>query len=155
MDRLTELRCSADDLAEQVRDLRDGFDFEPGELDELESRLDVIYRLKKKYGDSVEDMLDYLERCRKELDEIQFSSDTIARLERDLGKAMEEVRRRGEALSQARREAAKALEERIQTELAQLDMPKVRFQVEFRPKAGSTPWTKPDWTRCSSLCPPM
>ena len=136
VDRLTELRCSADDLAEQVRDLRDGFDFEPGELDELESRLDVIYRLKKKYGDSVEDMLDYLERCRKELDEIQFSSDTIARLERDLGKAMEEVRRRGEALSQARREAAKALEERIQTELAQLDMPKVRFQVEFRPKAG-------------------
>ena len=136
VDRLTELRCSADDLAEQVRDLRDGFDFEPGELDELESRLDVIYRLKKKYGDSVEDMLDYLERCRKELDEIQFSSDTIARLERDLSKAMEEVRRRGEALSQARREAAKALEERIQTELAQLDMPKVRFQVEFRPKAG-------------------
>ncbi len=100
-------------------------------------------------------MLDYLERCRKELDEIQFSSDTIARLERDLGKAMEEVRRRGEALSRARREAAKALEERIQTELAQLDMPKVRFQVEFRPKAGSTLWTKPDWTRCSSLCPPM
>ena len=136
VDRLTELRCSADDLAEQVRDLRDGFDFEPGELDELERRLDVIYRLKKKYGGSVEDMLDYLERCRKELDEIQFSSDTIARLERDLGKAMEEVRRRGEALSQARREAAKALEERIQTELAQLDMPKVRFQVEFRPKAG-------------------
>lgn len=136
MDRLTELRCSADDLAEQVRDLRDGFDFEPGELDELESRLDVIYRLKKKYGDSVEEMLDYLERCRKELDEIQFSSDTIARLERDLSKAMEEVRRRGEALSRARREAAKALEERIQTELAQLDMPKVRFQVEFRPKAG-------------------
>lgn len=136
VDRLTELRCSADDLAEQVRDLRDGFDFEPGELDELESRLDVIYRLKKKYGDSVEEMLDYLERCRKELDEIQFSSDTIARLERDLGKAMEEVRRRGEALSRARREAAKALEERIQTELAQLDMPKVRFQVEFRPKAG-------------------
>lgn len=96
----------------------------------------MIYRLKKKYGDSVEEMLDYLERCRKELDEIQFSSDTIARLERDLSKAMEEVRRRGEALSRARREAAKALEERIQTELAQLDMPKVRFQVEFRPKAG-------------------
>ena len=60
VDRLTELRCSADDLAEQVRDLRDGFDFEPGELDELESRLDVIYRLKKKYGDSVEEMLDYI-----------------------------------------------------------------------------------------------
>ena len=134
--RLEQLRCEAYDLAEIIRDKREAFDFSPAELDAVESRSDLLYRLKKKYGDSVEDMLDYLERCRKELDEIQFSSDTIARLERDLGKAMEEVRRRGEALSQARREAAKALEERIQTELAQLDMPKVRFQVEFRPKAG-------------------
>ena len=50
VDRLTELRCSADDLAEQVRDLRDGFDFEPGELDELESRLDVIYRLNRRWN---------------------------------------------------------------------------------------------------------
>ena len=134
--RLEQLRCEAYDLAEIIRDKREAFDFSPAELDAVESRSDLLYRLKKKYGDSVEDMLDYLERCRKELDEIQFSSDTIARLERDLGKAMEEVRRRGEALSRARREAAKALEERIQTELAQLDMPKVRFQVEFRPKAG-------------------
>ena len=134
--RLEQLRCEAYDLAEIIRDKREAFDFSPAELDAVESRSDLLYRLKKKYGDSVEEMLDYLERCRKELDEIQFSSDTIARLERDLSKAMEEVRRRGEALSQARREAAKALEERIQTELAQLDMPKVRFQVEFRPKAG-------------------
>ena len=50
LDKLTELRCAADDLAEQVRDLRDSFDFEPGELDEIESRLDVLHRLKKKYG---------------------------------------------------------------------------------------------------------
>ena len=50
LEKLTELRCAADDLAEQVRDLRDSFDFEPGELDEIESRLDVLHRLKKKYG---------------------------------------------------------------------------------------------------------
>ena len=134
--RLEAVYSEVYDLAYTVQDKRDAFDFSPQELDEVEGRLDQLYRLKKKYGDSVEEMLDYLERCRKELDEIQFSSDTIARLERDLSKAMEEVRRRGEALSRARREAAKALEERIQTELAQLDMPKVRFQVEFRPKAG-------------------
>ena len=136
LEKLTELRCAADDLAEQVRDLRDSFDFEPGELDEIESRLDVLHRLKKKYGGSVEEMLSYLERCKKELDEIQFSSDRAARLEKDRDKALEQAREAAERLSLVRRERAEALEKRIQSELAQLDMPKVRFQVQFQPKAG-------------------
>ena len=54
------VRAAAEDLAERVRDLRDSFDFSPGELDEIESRLDVLYRLKRKYGSTVEEMLDYL-----------------------------------------------------------------------------------------------
>ena len=136
LDKLTELRCAADDMAEQVRDLREAFDFEPGELDQIESRLDVLHRLKKKYGGSVEEMLDYLERCKRELDEIAFSTDTIARLEKEQAGALAQAREAAEALSAARREAARALEERIRSELAQLDMPKVRFQVEFSPKPG-------------------
>ena len=136
LDKLTEVRCVADDLAEQIRDLRDSFDFEPGELDEIESRLDVLHRLKKKYGDSVEEMLDYLERCKKELDEIQFSTDTIARLEKEKAVALAEAQKAAKRLSDARKTAANALERRIQSELAQLDMPKVRFQVEFRSKSG-------------------
>ncbi len=136
LEKLTELRCAADDIAEQVRDLREEFDFEPGELDQIESRLDVLHRLKKKYGGTVEEMLAYLSRCRQELDEIQFSTDTIARLEKEKTQALAEARTAGEALSAARREAAQALQKRIQTELAQLDMPKVRFQVEFQPKQG-------------------
>ena len=136
LDKLVEVRCAADDIAEQIRDLRDAFDFEPGELDQIESRLDVLHRLKKKYGDSVDEMLDYLDRCKKELDEIQFSTDTIARLEKEQSKALADARKAAEALSQTRKKAAKALEQRIQSELAQLDMPKVRFQVEFGPKPG-------------------
>ena len=136
LDKLTEVRCAADDLAEQVRDLRDSFDFEPGELDEIESRLDALHRLKKKYGGSVEEMLDYLERCKKELDEIQFSTDTIARLEKEKAKALESAQTAAKTLSDVRKTAAKALERRIQSELAQLDMPKVRFQVEFGAKPG-------------------
>mgnify|MGYP005759441849 CR=1 FL=1 len=136
LDKLTEVRCAADDLAEQVRDLRDNFDFEPGELDEIESRLDTLHRLKKKYGGSIEEMLDYLERCKKELDEIQFSTDTIARLEKEKAKALERAQTAAKTLSDARKTAAKALERRIQSELAQLDMPKVRFQVEFGIKSG-------------------
>ncbi len=134
--QLSELRANADDLAEQVRDLRGEFDFEPGELDEIESRLDVIYRLKKKYGSTVEEMLDYLERSRRELDDIQYSTDTLARLEKRRDKALKEAQKEAQLLSQARVQAGEALQNRIQTELAQLDMPKVRFQAEFQPKGG-------------------
>ena len=81
-------------------------------------------------------MLSYLDRCRKELDQIQYADDTLARLEKDLKKAQKEAARRGEVLSQARREAAGALQARVQEELRQLDMPKVQFQTEFTPKGG-------------------
>ena len=108
-------------------------EFSPGELDEVESRLDILYRLKKKYGATVEEMLQYLDKCRKELDEIQFADDTIARLTKELDKARKEADRTAQALSQQRRKAAEKLEKRVQEELRQLDMPKVRFQVEFSP----------------------
>ena len=135
-EKLTALRCAADDAADTLRDLSRSFDFSPGELDQVEERLDLLYRLRKKYGPTVEDMLAYLDRCRKELDQIQYADDTLARLEKDLKKAQKEAARRGEALSQARREAAGALQARVQEELRQLDMPKVQFQTEFTPKGG-------------------
>ena len=135
-EKLTALRCAADDAADTLRDLSRSFDFSPGELDQVEERLDLLYRLRKKYGPTVEDMLAYLDRCRKELDQIQYADDTLARLEKDLKKAQKEAARRGEVLSQARREAAGALQARVQEELRQLDMPKVQFQTEFTLKGG-------------------
>ena len=135
LEQVSELRCTADDVAETLRDLRESFDFEPGELDELESRLDVIYRLKKKYGSSEEEMLAYLDRCKKELDDIQYADDTIVRLEKKYAAALKSAKCKAESLSNVRHTAAEALQNRIQKELAQLDMPKVRFQVEFGVKA--------------------
>ena len=129
-----QLRCDADDLAELVRDLRGSLDFYPGELDELEERLDKLYRLKKKYGGTVAEMLAYLDRCREELDAIQFSEDRLARLDKELEKALKKAVELGEKLSARRHEEAAELAKRIQSELKGLDMPKVRFQVEFAPK---------------------
>jgi DNA repair protein RecN (Recombination protein N) len=130
----SELRYALDDLAEQVRDMEASLDFYPGELDELESRLDVIYRLKRKYGDSVDEMLAYLERCRNELDEIQFSEDRVKQLEGEFAQALAEAKKQAQLLSDRRRQASETLSQRIQSELKQLDMPKVQFQVEFSPK---------------------
>ena len=135
-ERLTDCRCQVQDAADTARDLRGSFDFEPGELDQLEGRLDLLYRLKKKYGSSVEEMIEYLERCRKELDEIQFAGDALLRLEEERKKALAQAQKLAQALSEKRRKAGTALEERIQDELAQLDMPKVRFRVDFAPVEG-------------------
>ena len=135
-EKLTALRCAADDAAELIRDFADEFDFSPEELDQLEGRLDVIYRLKKKYGPTVADMLDYLERSKGELAQIQDADDTIQRLEKELDKARKEAVKRGEALTKARKQAADDLQKRVEEELRQLDMPKVRFVTDFAPSPG-------------------
>lgn len=132
--KASELRFAADDLAELIRDMRDQFDFTPGELDEIESRLDVIFRLRKKYGNTVEEMIEYLEQARFELTQIQDRDDTLLMLGKKLDQALSEARERGEELSARRKETALTLQSRIQSELEQLDMPKVRFCASFQPK---------------------
>ena len=132
--RLEALRCEAYDLAEIVRDKRAEFDFSPAELDAVEGRADQLYRLKKKYGATVEDMLDYLDKCRAELDAIETADDTLARVEKKLGKARRAVEDAGAALTEARKVAALVLEQRIQAELRDLDMHKVRFAIDFAEK---------------------
>ena len=137
LEKLTALRYAADDAAETLRDLSREFDFSPDELDQLESRLDVIYRLKKKYGPTVSDMLDYLEQCRQELSQIEDADDRILQLQGQVEKVRKEARKRGEILTQAREKAALELQKRVQDELRQLDMPKVQFQTEFIPCSNS------------------
>ena len=130
-DQVSTLRAAAEDALESLRDQGRELDFSPEELDRLESRLDILYRLKKKYGSTVADMLDYLERSRQELDQIQDADDTIARLQKELSQVRAQAREKGERLSHARKEAALSLQQRVQEELRQLDMPKVQFQAQF------------------------
>ncbi len=132
--RLENARCEVYDLAELIRDKREEFDFSPAELDELESRSDLLYRLKKKYGTTVEDMLEYLDRCRRELDAIETADDTIAHLEGQLREAEKKTKAAGAALTKARTEAARRLEEHILRELRDLDMGRVRFSIELTEK---------------------
>jgi len=135
---LTECRIQVQDAADTARELQGSYDFEPGELDQVEGRLDALYRLKRKYGATVEDMVAYLDRCRRELDEIQFADDTLLRLERERAKALQEAKALAQKLSDRRHIAGEALAKRIQAELAQLDMPKVRFRTDFSPVEGET-----------------
>lgn len=132
--RLESLRCEAYDLAEIIRDKQAEFDFSPAELDAVESRTDQLYRLKKKYGATVEDMLSYLDKCRAELDAMETADDTLILLEQELQKARKAVHAAGAELTKARKAAAEVLEQRIQRELQDLDMHKVRFAIDFGEK---------------------
>ena len=133
--RLEAVRCEALDLAETVRDKRLAFDFSPEELDAVETRADLLYRLEKKYGPTVEDMLSYLDKCRAEFDAIETADDTLARLQEDYKAAMKAVRESGGRLSDVRKAAARDLEARILRELRDLDMKNMRFSIDFQPKA--------------------
>ena len=133
-DRLESLRCEAYDLAETIRDKRGEYDFSPQELDAVESRCHQLYRLKKKYGSSVEDMLAFLDRSREELDRIEYADDRIAQLRQTMNKQEAAAMEAARALSAQRRAAAKELEARISRELSELDMPKLRFSIDFQEK---------------------
>lgn len=134
-DRAADLMYQVQDLAEELRDLRDTFSFSGDELEQIEERLDTIHRLRRKYGATVEDILAFWEQSRKELDEIEFAGDRLEQLKEQLAKAELDAQHAALALRQARIAAAATLETRILEELSQLDMKSVQFSCQFEETA--------------------
>ena len=130
-ERVTDLMYQVQDAAEELRSARDDLAYSNDELEQIEARLDVIHRLRRKYGVTCEDILNYLEKAKQELDEIEFADDHLERLKKKLEKAEKEAWDSALALRKNRIEASKRLSMRILEELAQLDMPKVQFSCEF------------------------
>lgn len=129
--RIAELVYSAQDAAEELRDRMDGLSYSAEELEQIESRLDVIHRLRRKYGSDVEAILQYLDHARRELDEIEFASDRIEQLSKELARFSQDAEAAGLRLRETRLQAAKALETRLAAELSALDMPKAQFVCQF------------------------
>ena len=130
-ERLADLMYQLQDAAEEVRDARDELSYSAGELDEIESRLDVIHKLRRKYGATCEDILQYLEMAKKELDDIEFADDHMERLKLQLKKAEKEAWDAAIILRDNRKKTAEIMSKRILTELSQLDMPRVQFSCQF------------------------
>ena len=120
------------DVAEEARDTREELSYSADELEQLEARLDVIHRLRKKYGATCQDILDYLEGAKKELDEIEFADDHLERLKQKLQKAEAEAWEAAKRLRENRRENAEIMSARILQELSELDMPRVQFRCVFQ-----------------------
>ena len=121
------------DALETLRDFRDSLDFSPEEYDQLESRISLLNRLERKYGRDEDSLISYLEECRTKLDDIQYSDERCAKLEKQLKERAALCRKTAKQLSEKRREAAAELEKRIVDQLRELNMPSVRFAVEFSP----------------------
>ena len=128
---LTELRYTAEDAAEQLRDIRESLDFSPGEFDKIQARLQQLDRLAIRYGATEEEMLAYLESCRRELNSIATMHKRQAECRQALQAARQAVTEAGAALTSVRQKAAKELEARIIAELSGLNMQGVRFAVEI------------------------
>ena len=133
-DKVADLMYQVQDAAEEARDARDDLSYSADELEQIESRLDVIHRLRRKYGVTCADILEYLEKAKAELDEIEFADDHLERLKSKLKKAEKSAWDAAFALRENRKNTAVGLAERILTELAQLDMPRVQFSCEFEEK---------------------
>ena len=130
-DRLSNLQYELEDVAGELRDHLDQMAYSGEELEQIESRLDVIHRLKRKYGGSVEEILQYAERAQRELDEITFSEERLAQLEKELAAATAEAKTAGLLLRATRQTAARAMETRLSQELAALDMPRAQFVCQL------------------------
>lgn len=137
-ERVADLMYQVQDAAEELRDVKDGFAYSAEELEQIESRLDVIHRLRRKYGATCQDILDYCSHAQQELDEIEFADDRLEQLQKKLQKQEKAAWEAAKLLRTSRQKAAQVLSGRILEELRQLDMPKVQFQCHFS-ETGLTP----------------
>jgi DNA repair protein RecN (Recombination protein N) len=119
------------DLASTLRDYLETIEFNPKHLDQVEERLNVIQNLKRKYGENIPAILEFVETARKQLDSITHASERIAELEVEENQLLVKMGEIGEAMSEHRHAAAERLEKTLETELEHLSMAEARFKVDF------------------------
>ena len=126
------------DAAERIRDFRDSLEFSPEEYDNIETRLALLRKLRRKYNMDEEGMLRHLDECRNKLSELEYADDMLVKLERQLDKHIDNCRTKAAALTKRRKSAAIELEKRIISQLRDLSMPSVRFAVAIEPTESKT-----------------
>ncbi|MBR2292975.1 MAG: DNA repair protein RecN [Clostridia bacterium] len=138
--RLNDIRYELEDIAETAAGLTDfGGEDVLAKLDRVEARLDIIAKLKRKYGSSVEEILDFRRNAAEQLERIEHADDRLI----DLGEELKVLESKAKAIAlslrERRRQAAKSLTEQVADTLRFLDMPKVRFEVGMRQTSDFLP----------------
>ena len=129
-ERLNELYYSARDLATDLADRLDAYGFDAGELDQIESRLDTIYRIKQKFGMEVEELLARRDTAAAELEGFQSSGQRIAELKARMQTLYAAAKEAAEALTQSRLKGFAAMNKQMKAALEFLNMPGIRFALK-------------------------
>ncbi len=130
-ERLSGIIAETEDVASEINGCLEGTNFNMAELDFIEERLDTINTLKRKYGSTIEEILEYGKCAEIEASSIEQSDETLHQLKSELESVKSELQKHGEQLTKERKSAAELLEKRISAELSDLDMPKVRFSINI------------------------
>ena len=136
--RLRELYYAAQDVGYELQAQMDEMDFEPGQLDKIAGRLDLIRRLERKYGATVDEVIAYGQSVNERLAALNGSDDAIAALKKQYREADAKLRQACEALSERRRASAASLAEKICEQLKDLGMGRTRFEVRVEPEEKPT-----------------
>ena len=130
--RLEDLYYQLEDIAEEIRKEKDEVEFDPELLESIDERIDLIFRLKKKYGKTIKDVLEYCRGIERELEEILGSEELLQKLYGQLEEMDSKLYDLSVRLNEERRKAARILEDRIGSELDDLEMKNAKFKVEIR-----------------------
>lgn len=134
IDQVGESTYNLEELSITVRSALDEYSFHPKQLEEVENRLDTIYRLKKKYGSSISDILTYYEKINLELEDLTLSDELVEKLKEEMAEAQAQAESLAHVLSSRRQKAAKRFVDQVMEELVDLDMPNVSLSVVQTPK---------------------
>ena len=130
-EKFKEMYYEFEEFANDVKDNADELDFDPALQNRTEKRLDQIFRLKRKYGGSVEEMFKYYQKAVNELENIEFSEERLEKLQKEREALFAETAKLADILTEKRHMAAEAFEKAVADELSYLNMPNVRFKVNF------------------------
>ena len=128
--KLHELSYGLEDVSDALREQESQMEFDASELLEIETRLDLLYRLSIKYGQTTEEMLAFLERCKQELSQINHSEETLIQLNETYEILKEKAIQLAKQLSDKRKKTAEQFTKKVKHELQFLNMPGIEFQVE-------------------------
>ena len=130
-EKFKEIYYEFEEFANDVKDNADELDFDPALQNRTERRLDQIFRLKRKYGGSVEEMFKYYNKATEELENIEFSEERLEKLQKEREQLFGETAKLADILTKKRSAAAETFERAVSEELSYLNMPNVRFKVNF------------------------
>lgn len=142
--QLATARALVEDVAETVRQYSDGINASPERLAEIEDRLAILDRLKRKYGATLAEVIAYGEEVAQKLAEIEDRDETLKSLRNQLNRAQQDYRTAAQALTAERRKAAATLEKLAVAQINDLAM-KTRFEVAVTPGENPSSWTAHGW----------